>query len=162
MKRCRKCQRDLPLSEYYPHPKMADGHLNKCKSCQKAASTARIEQKMKDPDWVVAEAERCRLKQQRRRDEGRDKISPSARSAVLKRHKEKYPEKKIARDAVNNAIRDGRLVKKPCEVCGSNDSEAHHDDYSKPLDVKWLCSKHHAARHVQLNDERRRKKALAA
>lgn len=37
----------------------------------------------------------------------------------------------------------GRLVRKPCEACGSEKSQAHHDDYSKPLDVRWFCFKHH-------------------
>jgi hypothetical protein len=41
----------------------------------------------------------------------------------------------------------GRLKKLPCEVCGNPKSDGHHDDYAKPLDVKWLCRKHHAERH---------------
>lgn len=48
------------------------------------------------------------------------------------------------------AVRDGRLTKKPCEVCGTEEKvEAHHEDYSKPLDVMWLCFKHHRERHGQ-------------
>ena len=39
----------------------------------------------------------------------------------------------------------------PCEVCGIPESHAHHDDYSRPLDVRWLCEKH----HKQLHKERR-------
>lgn len=45
------------------------------------------------------------------------------------------------------AIRSGQLVKQPCQVCGDPKSQAHHDDYSKPLEVQWLCSKHHGERH---------------
>ena len=51
------------------------------------------------------------------------------------------------------AIRNGELIKEPCEVCGSIKSEPHHDDYSKPLSVRWLCRKH----HIKANNERRRK-----
>ena len=54
------------------------------------------------------------------------------------------PEKRKAHHAVNNAVRDGRLVKLPCEKCGSTKRvHGHHDDYSKPLEVRWLCPLHH-------------------
>lgn len=47
------------------------------------------------------------------------------------------------------AIRQGVLSYLPCEVCGIDDAsvEAHHDDYGKPLQVRWLCSWHHAEHH---------------
>ena len=51
--------------------------------------------------------------------------------------------KRYARGVVENEIKYGRLVRKPCEVCGLLKSEAHHDDYTKPLDVRWLCRSHH-------------------
>jgi hypothetical protein len=51
-----------------------------------------------------------------------------------------------AHQIVGLAIRSGVLVVKPCEDCGK-DAQAHHDDYSKPLDVRWLCVKHHSAWH---------------
>lgn len=60
-----------------------------------------------------------------------------------KRQREKYPEKYQAREAVLKALRKGVLKKKPCEECGIKKVEAHHEDYSKPLKVKWLCHKHH-------------------
>ena len=53
----------------------------------------------------------------------------------------------IARWLVNRAIKSGKLVKQPCEVCGSPEVHAHHDDYSKPLDVRWLCQLHHTEHH---------------
>jgi hypothetical protein len=68
-----------------------------------------------------------------------------------KKQRELYPQKYVARTAVGNALRDGRLTRQPCEVCGNEKSEAHHDDYSKPLDVKWLCKRHHVERHKQLD-----------
>lgn len=45
------------------------------------------------------------------------------------------------------AIRDGILIKRPCEVCGAAQVDAHHDDYSRPLDVRWLCRSHHLRHH---------------
>lgn len=60
------------------------------------------------------------------------------------------PHKRAARTAVAWEIRSGRMERRPCEKCGSGRAQAHHDDYSRPLDVRWLCSKHHAERHVEL------------
>ncbi len=45
------------------------------------------------------------------------------------------------------ALGDGRLQRQSCEACGSKKSEAHHDDYNRPLDVRWLCRKHHFEWH---------------
>jgi len=57
------------------------------------------------------------------------------------------PEKYKAHGLVSTALSRGKLKKKPCELCGSSNVEAHHNDYSKPLEVRWLCPKHHAIIH---------------
>lgn len=57
--------------------------------------------------------------------------------------REANPEKYKAHCTVNNAVRDGKLTKGDCYVCGNAEVEAHHPDYGKPLDVIWLCTKHH-------------------
>lgn len=57
------------------------------------------------------------------------------------------PEKRQAHIIVGNAVRDGRLHKQPCEICGDAKADAHHDDYSKPLDVRWLCRPCHSDLH---------------
>lgn len=54
---------------------------------------------------------------------------------------------------VAKAIKGGVLTRLPCEVCAAGKADAHHDDYSKPLDVRWLCRSHHQQHH---RDERRR------
>ncbi|PKP53754.1 MAG: hypothetical protein CVT92_02150 [Bacteroidetes bacterium HGW-Bacteroidetes-1] len=60
---------------------------------------------------------------------------------------ERYPEKINARRIVALEIRAGRLARGCCEVCGKSSAHAHHDDYNKPLEIKWLCQKHHNALH---------------
>ena len=50
-----------------------------------------------------------------------------------------------AREAVKRAVKSGKLIKQPCELCGNEPTQAHHDDYAKPLDVRWLCVPHHQA-----------------
>jgi hypothetical protein len=49
--------------------------------------------------------------------------------------------------AVNRALRSGALARKPCEVCSHITSQAHHDDYARPLDIRWLCRSHHRQHH---------------
>ncbi len=58
-----------------------------------------------------------------------------------------YKLKTAARTTLNRYIRLGYLKKELCELCGSEIVEAHHDDYTKPLDVRWLCKLHHAEHH---------------
>lgn len=65
--------------------------------------------------------------------------------------RQKNREKVAAHVKVNNAIRSGRLAKKPCSKCGHENAHAHHEDYSRPLDVTWLCALCHKARHAELD-----------
>ena len=53
-----------------------------------------------------------------------------------------------AQSLINHALERGKIERKPCEVCGSEQTDAHHYDYNKPLDVMWLCRKHHAEWHM--------------
>lgn len=133
---CRGCKRRKPLDDYYNHPRMSDGHLNFCKECVKPR--------------VRANYQRTR-KRYKKYDKEREKRPE--RKAMKKeyeaRYREVYPEKYRAHMAVGNAVRAGRLMRRPCEVCG-NKAEAHHDDYSKPLDVRWLCFTHHRMHHGQM------------
>jgi len=64
-----------------------------------------------------------------------------------KLQKERYPERIRAREKVFYAIKSGKLIKKPCEECGDQNSHAHHENYLNPLDVIWLCPLHHRQRH---------------
>jgi hypothetical protein len=64
-----------------------------------------------------------------------------------KRYVEKYPERQAARAKVKDALRSGKLIKHPCKVCGTERVHAHHPDWTKPLDVVWLCPPHHKQAH---------------
>lgn len=52
-----------------------------------------------------------------------------------------------AQRLASQAVKNGTLIRRPCERCGALKTLAHHHDYSKPLDVLWLCSSHHAEAH---------------
>ena len=57
-----------------------------------------------------------------------------------------FPERRAARSATFHALKIGKLTELPCIICG-NKAEAHHPDYSRPLDVVWLCKPHHKETH---------------
>jgi hypothetical protein len=73
--------------------------------------------------------------------------NPERARELNREWQERNPEKRAAQVAVGNAVRDGKLVRQPCEVCGNPKSDGHHDDYSKPLEVRWLCRTHHMEHH---------------
>lgn len=127
MKTCFKCRRSLPESEFYKHPRMADGHLGKCKDCAKR-------------DVRVNYAQR--RSQYSRYDHNRNQ-SATRRAMKTVYGRRVDPQKQQARRIIMNAVRDGRAVRLPCEACGDLRSEAHHDDYTQPMKVRWLCFKHH-------------------
>lgn len=62
-------------------------------------------------------------------------------------HRSYGVEKDKARRLAFRAIQSGVLTRQPCEVCGAEKVDAHHDDYGKPLDVRWLCRAHHGVVH---------------
>jgi hypothetical protein len=72
----------------------------------------------------------------------------SARATVL--YRERHPEKQRAHQIVQNEIKQGRMKREQCSVCGTARAHAHHDDYSQPLAVVWLCHRHHMERHSML------------
>jgi hypothetical protein len=147
MKTCFKCGGVFPPSEFYRHAQMGDGHLNKCKVCTKRDVKARYEVKREDPEWITQERARGREKFTRlgyaERYRGRDT------RRHLEAWKARYPEKCKAQQAVANAVRDGRLVRPTqCQECGAGGRiHGHHPDYSKPLEVMWLCPQCHGLQH---------------
>lgn len=123
-KQCFKCHTVKPITAFYKHPKMADGHLGKCKECTKRDVVA---------NYYDRHEQKCAYDRERNQ-------RPERKAMAGEYSKRANHDKQKARFAVSNAVRDGRLARKPCEKCGRTDRvQAHHHDYSKPLDVEWLC-----------------------
>lgn len=141
---CKTCNETKPLMDFYCSK--SGNLMSECKECTKARTKRnrlinldhyREYEKHRAmlPHRVAARAE------YQRTESGKDAIRRSHQ-----RFRERNPIKRSAHIAVGNAIRDGVLVRKPCEVCGAK-GQAHHDDYSKPLEVRWLCQTHHSEWH---------------
>ena len=84
------------------------------------------------------------------REQHRERVREYERERLRRRREAGWKEdpiKKRARNAIAGAIRYGRLSRPPCEVCGDTPAQAHHDDYERPLDVRWLCRLHHERVH---------------
>lgn len=67
----------------------------------------------------------------------------------------KYPEKHACRQQFQSAIRAGVITRGCCEICGAQEAHGHHEDYSQPFVVRWLCQRHHNELHagkIQLNE----------
>jgi DNA-directed RNA polymerase subunit RPC12/RpoP len=155
MKVCRDCDRLLPLSDYYKHSQMADGHLNKCKDCVRKRVGKHREENLE----TVQEYDRKRgslPKRVKARKEYKktDAYKESHRKANEK-YKHNHKEKSTARYLLRRQVLAGKIPVAPCAICRGK-AEAHHEDYSKPLEVNWLCDAHHKARHKQLNEFRRK------
>ena len=137
---CPECTKEKSLLEYYRHRQMKDQHLNKCKECiKKDVKTHRTENIEK-----VREYDRKRSTLPHRIERNKN---------TCKKFREDFPLKYKAHRIVNNAIRDGKLTKpETCETCNrkGRQIEGHHDDYTKPLEVTWLCSACHKQLHRDL------------
>lgn len=130
MRTCRTCKEEKTQMEFYSSTKGT--LMAECKACVKARSKAN---RLANIEHYTA-YEKARFQRPERKAQARKYLS------------ERRPaEKRRATYLTSNAIRDGRLIRQPCEVCGAEKVEAHHDDYSKPLEVRWLCRKHHLEHH---------------
>lgn len=105
-KRCFKCNETKPLSEYYKHKKMADGYLGKCKSCAKQDVKSREVVLSQNQEWLNKERERGRLKYYRLGYIGKHKPSVESKKVSISKYKEKYPEKRQARNYTSHLIRE--------------------------------------------------------
>ena len=111
---CTRCGEAKPFDQYTRDPRGKHGRRSRCRSCDSKRASA----------WQAANGDK--------------------HNAASKRYVQRHPEKDAAKSAVWHGKRRGQIKQEPCEVCGSEDSQAHHDDYTRRLDVRWLCPTHHA------------------
>jgi hypothetical protein len=171
-KTCTHCKETKPIEGFSRRKSSKDGLQSWCKTCL----NSRVR------DWHEANRERAkalsrrwevnnrqRVRENRRRwternpgympkylDDWHAK-NPGKLHEYLRRSNERHPEKIATRNALNKAVRRKEVVKPDsCECCQKKCSgrglHAHHDDYDKPLEVRWLCRSCHNALHAALRD----------
>jgi len=101
-KKCFKCGVEKELDDFYKHPQMGDGHLNKCKECTKKDTAARLNYKMKDESFRIQERARQRGKYYRLGYKDKHKPTPKQKKKQMERFNEKFPEKKKARSMTSH------------------------------------------------------------
>jgi len=136
-KKCTKCGKVKPPSEFNKDKQIKkDGRRPSCRDCQHKEDK---EYYLNNKNSVNERSKQWRFTHLKER----------------RIYNKKYRKEHHTREAVyikfKCAVIRGKLLKKPCEVCGStNRIHGHHPDYLKPLDVKWLCSQHHREEHNRL------------
>lgn len=115
-KTCFKCNLNQPLSEFYKHPQMGDGHLNKCKTCTKKDSLVQYNIKVTDPNWV--DQERTRGRDKYRRYLYKSNMATEDKSELNRQYFKKFPERWGAKMATKRIV-----VQKG--------SQKHHWSYKK-------------------------------
>ena len=137
-RRCLKCQEMKPLSDY--HREKERGHKTTCRVCRNSMNRKYYSENI-DSRRTYFRARNT---------------TPERRAAWVRddrRRRERSPDKNRARELVRAAVRAGKLERLSCEFCGETRGvHAHHEDYSKPLDVWWLCRVHHLERHAALKE----------
>ena len=130
MEKIRKCKFCLALSSITKFPKW--GLV--CKPCTSKQSIA----------WGKENPKRKYESNKRYLSTPLGKLAVQRKTRMFRK---KFPKKYAAYNAVVTAIRNKTLIRKICEICGVKNTHAHHDDYNKPLDVRWLCDLCHVRLH---------------
>jgi len=123
IKNCSRCNKNLPITDFNVSKKAVDGLQSICRNCH-----------------IIYKSTY---------EKTLNSMSTQRYSSMKWHHGNK--EKARVHKLVRKALDSGDLITEPCEICNSLKVEAHHEDYSKPLDVTWLCRTHHRERHMEIN-----------
>ncbi len=144
-KYCPRCKKKLFSKHFYKCPSRHDGLRAYCKKCdiEKNDTSARREY-MK---MYMRKRNGYGIKKKKSKFKFSDRKEYQRKYSKLRRVKDK--EKIACRQIFHTALRNGEVTKKPCSICESEEfAEGHHIDYDKPLEVIWLCKKHHRKLHA--------------
>ena len=149
MKKCPTCGIVKTREEFYIRKSRKDGLRGQCKSCE-SIDKKKWREKNRERDrengkrWYRNNIEKQRDKNKKYREENCDKVAERMKKWILEN-----PEKIKARNDALHAIERGEITKpKVCSKCGNGGLiDGHHEDYSKPLDVVWLCKSCHISLH---------------
>lgn len=157
---CKACDKEIKLKFRLEKPEK----LKERKRNEYLRNKEKINDKNMENYWKNHEQRVLKNREYSRRPEIKDKAR--VRNREFKRKKRELISAKLLIQAENEkiqrkvhilvclAVKEGKLLKPNfCENCGEKkDLQGHHEDYSKPLDVIWLCFLCHCKRHGKLMD----------
>ena len=141
-KRCSKCGETKPYDQFHKDSSTRTGLGSQCKQCTSEyarsdagkAAQRRHKDSSKRAEWMAEYKKTEKFKKYNR--------------AKSKRQREKAYDKCMARITLCRAVNAGEIERGPCAVCGyDGETEGHHDDHTKPLEVTWLCKQCHMNLH---------------
>lgn len=143
-KTCRVCKKELPVIEFHKHNRT--GYQSDCKDCK------RLESRIRNRTPERREYNKLFLRKlyPKLKEEYYSRPDVKARRAKQAKEYRNDPEKReryLAREFAKLAKNKGDLIPLPCEACGEGKVQMHHEDYSKPLEVIWLCEDCHYKAH---------------
>jgi len=149
---CKSCERVKSANDFYV------SNQSNCKECVK--ERAKMHRDSNADYYRAYDRKRYRDSEHRKANAQKSAASMAgvaSRAASTARTRADQPQKYQARNAVSNALRDGKIARgTECYFCASsNKLHAHHEDYSHPLDVVWLCPQCHGKLHTIKGDFRR-------
>lgn len=162
-KTCPRCKNEYPLSEFFANEKRPRG-TSWCRTCMKFNHDryrASDKGKKRDAEYRKSETRKKSLERynvsDKRKENSRRYIATGAPDKNTEKRKKTDPlffVKKAARAIARTAMLVGELIPKDCEYKHLGNChgriEMHHDDYGKPKEIRWLCSRHH--KHVDLGN----------
>jgi len=153
-KECRKCESELPIDNFYKNKCTIDGYENSCKPCRLDRMAKHY---IENSEEVLERQAKWRSEninlvreRSRARSAKYNKANKEKMSEYKRKQRQQHPQRYKAQCMANNAVQAGKIKLQPCEKCGSESSvEKHHDDYSLPLSVRFLCCICHSAWHKE-------------
>lgn len=147
-KTCQACLEVKPVSDFYRHSMTADGFYPKCKKCHCKQCKNNRQVDIKEYRKRHRERNRIETRKASIQKPYQKSLASGEHTRRTQAWRVKNPEKYQAHLEVKKALYHGQIQKMGCVICGGK-AQAHHEDYSKPLEVIWLCHTHHANHHVE-------------
>lgn len=150
LKRCCKCKQFLPVELFGKCKTYSDGLAISCKPClAKIATDPEVKRKRNEKLRALRKTEAGKAAAWRSIKKFRESENGKKwRRRTIDNYNRNHPERAMIHTAISNKLKRGEMVKQPCRECGEVVVDAHHEDYSKPFDVIWLCRKHHNELHL--------------
>lgn len=150
--KCTKCKVERPRTEFHKEPKKRNGLKSICKECGRSYSREWARQNKRENAekarrWREANPDRVRENTRKWQSENMDLLGQ-----ISRKYRASDPERYRAHTCLAKAVSTGKILKPAsCERCGKTkeqpELDGHHQDYSKPLVVQWLCRQCHVDRH---------------